>query len=373
MSAHVSDSNSVTDRRASYMTKGWVGSANVGTTMGNNNTDMVADYKNIFGPPGRNIKTDTQRHKRHQRWHLPDALKGHNQYLTDRIDSLITDATNSPFTRNMLPYVYLENPDQKLKWNVYSFNEGITSRVPYERAARVLPQNKRSFAGYSQGLIAMEHNFMVSAAGRENFKNQLNQLVGSIQLTNDLDMHMALLLAPSFQKTMNEKFQEEYKSLSQHCRMYVDMFGILQKIPNVMDILIEDARTTFATWGSKLPTFCLCNNALTTQLTMNPERTDYVTNGVDGLKRLAAGLELNSYRCLQIINSRKLSMDAGTAPRDLLRRKVRVAEYYHIAYEPGIETCSFEFYNQSRDSMFVVSWKDLLRAFLQTKLENRKI
>ena len=32
---------------------------------------------------------------------------------------LITDSTNSPFTRNILPYVYLENPDQKLKWNVY--------------------------------------------------------------------------------------------------------------------------------------------------------------------------------------------------------------------------------------------------------------
>lgn len=45
--------------------------------------------------------------------------------------------------------VYLENPDQKLKWNVYSFDEGISSRVPYESAARVLPQSKKSFAGYT--------------------------------------------------------------------------------------------------------------------------------------------------------------------------------------------------------------------------------
>ena len=73
----------------------------------------------------------------------------HIQYLTDRVDGLITDSTNSPFTRNILPYVYLENPDQKLKWNVYSFDEGIASRVPYESAARVLPQSKRSFAGYT--------------------------------------------------------------------------------------------------------------------------------------------------------------------------------------------------------------------------------
>jgi len=31
------------------------------------------------------------------------------------VDGLITDATNSPFTKNIPPYVYLENPDQKLK------------------------------------------------------------------------------------------------------------------------------------------------------------------------------------------------------------------------------------------------------------------
>ena len=134
---------------------------------GDTNTMMQA-YENIFGPAARDIKLDTQRHKRHQRWHLPDALKGASPFLTDRVDGLITDATSSPFTKNILPYMYFENPDRKIKWNVYSFDEGIASRVPYESAARVLPQSKRSFAGYAmrQGLaIAMEHNFMMSAAG----------------------------------------------------------------------------------------------------------------------------------------------------------------------------------------------------------------
>jgi len=218
-----------------------------GTYSGATETEgTLAQYKNIFEPAGRNIKQDNQRHKRHQRWHLPNALKGHNQYLTDRVDGLITDATNSPFTRNILPYVYLENPNQKLKWNVHSFNEGIASRVPYEAAARVLPQTKRSFAGYTvrQGLaITMEHNFMVSAAGRENFKNQLTQLVSSIQLTNDLDVHVALLQALSYQKHMNKKDYDNTKTTAQMCRQYINLFGILQKVPNAMDILIEDAKS----------------------------------------------------------------------------------------------------------------------------------
>ena len=37
-------------------------------------------------PAARDIKLDQQCHKRHQRWHLPDALKGSNQFLTDRVD-----------------------------------------------------------------------------------------------------------------------------------------------------------------------------------------------------------------------------------------------------------------------------------------------
>ncbi len=307
-----------------------------GGTYSNVDTNtMQEQYENIFGPAARDIKVDEQRHKRHQRWHLPDALKGANPYLTDRVDGLITDSTNSPFTRNILPYVYLENPDQKIKWNVYNFDEGIASRVPYEAAARVLPQSKRSFAGYvvRQGLaIAMEHNFMVSEAGRQNFKNQLLQLVGSIQLTNDLDVHMALLMAPSYQKQQDEKYMDNSMTTSKLCRQYIDLFGIVQKNENALDILIEDAKNHLKTWGSPPPTFMLCNGALTRQLTMTPERTNYLTNGPDGAARLAQGPELPSYRGLSIINTRKFSMESGQVPRDLLRRRVRVSEHYHAPF-----------------------------------------
>ena len=200
---------------------------------------------------------------------------------------------------------------------------------------------------------------MMSQQGRENFKNQLTQLVGSIQLTNDLDVHVALLQAPSYQRTVNEKYHDVTKTTSQVCRQYVDLFGIMQKIPNALDILIEDAKNHLKTWGSQPPTFLLCNGNLTTQLTMLPEKTNYLTNGPDGIKRLAQGPDLPAYRGLSIINSRKFSMDTGTAPRDLLRRRVRVAEYYHIPHEWHDKT--FEFYDQSRDTMFRLTWDDLER------------
>ena len=201
--------------------------------------------------------------------------------------------------------------------------------MPYESAARVLPQSKRSFAGYAvwQGLaIVMEHNFMMSPAGMDNFRKQLMQLVGSIQMTNDLDVHMALLHAPSYQRHMDEKYFDNSRTTAQNCRMYVDLFGFMQKNENALDYLIEDAKNHLQTWGSQPPTFLLCNGSLTKQMTMLPEKTNYLTNGPDGKKLLAQGPDLPSYRGLSFIPTRKFSLDSGEAPRDLLRRRVRVAE-----------------------------------------------
>ena len=353
------------DINPSYLLTGDPGAQGGGTLQSSDTENILRNYENVFGPAARDIKLDTQRHKRHQRWHLPDNLKGVNSFLTDRIDGLITDATSSPFTKNILPYLYMENPDKKIKWNVYNFDEGMASRVPYEAAARVLPQSKRSFAGYvvRQGLaIAMEHNFMMSPAGMDNFRKQLMQLVGSIQMTNDLDVHVALLHAPSYQRTHDEKYYDNTRSLTQNCRMYVDLFGFMQKNENALDYLIEDAKNHLKTWGSQDPSFILCNGALTKQMTMNPEKTNYITAGPDGKRKLAQGPDLPSYRGLSFINTRKFSTESGSAPRDMLRRRVRVSEHYRIPWATFNMKQKYEFYDQSRDTMFQHSWKSLQKA-----------
>ena len=293
------------DTGPSYMPSVNTGTVGGGTYTSDSVQPTLEAYENIFGPSARDIKVDLQRFKRHGRWHLPDVLKGPNQYLTDRIDGLITDHTNSPFTSRILPYKYITNVDGKIKWNVWNFDEGLASRVPYESAARTLQQSKRSYAGFAvrQGMaIVLEHNFMMSEAGRVNFKNQLNQLCGSIQMTNDLDVHTALVLAPSYERTMREKYMGNDKSPSQICRCeffsgvfcvvyfgfggrlthcfyreYVDLFGFMQKNVNALDILIEEAKTQLRMWGSPMPDFLLCNSKITFNLQMTPDRTNFVT------------------------------------------------------------------------------------------------
>ena len=334
-----------------------------GTYTGNSLEPQIGDWETIFGPAGRDVRTDQQRHKRHQRWHLPDVLKGPNTFLTDRIDGLLTDSTNSPFTTIILPYKYIENPDAKIKWNSYSFDEGLASRVPYESAARVLTQTKRSYAAYAvrHGLaIEMEHNFMMSAKGMENFQNQVKQLVGSIQQSNDLDVHIALVQAPSYAKEYMEKYSSTDKTPYQVCREYVDLFGIVQKNPNALDILIEEAKIQLRLWGSPEPSFLMCNSKLTFQLQMTPDRTNYITNGIDGVKRLRQGPDVGQYRGLSIINSRAYSMETGAPPRDVLRRRVRVAEYYRIPPQSDLNW-EVELYDESRDTWFKLTPDDLNR------------
>jgi hypothetical protein len=100
---------------------------------------------------------------------------------------------------------------------------------------------------------------------------------------------------------------------------------------------------------------------------MTPEKTNYITACPDGKRKLAQGPDLPSYRGLQIINTRQFSLEAGTAPRDMLRRRVRVCEHYHIPWDLKNLLKRYEFYDQSRDSMFYLSWDNLWKAsFPQT-------
>jgi len=298
------------------------------------NAPTAADFASIWGPAALEMNLDKDRLRRTSRLHLnqlPQELQGRQIYIADRIDGLISQSTGSPFTSIILPYVHHDRPDNTIKWRVFSFDEGLASRVPYESAARTLTQSREEFSAYAtrHGLaITMEHNFMMSEEGRTNFFYQVQQVVGSIQKTNDLHVHMALIKARSYFRKVREQYYRDPHSLEEEIRDYVNMFGFLQKNINGLDILIEDAKQLLRGWGAAEPNFLLLNSRLTFQLQMNPERTQYITQGPDGKRRLAEGPDIKTYRGIRIIHSRAFKIEEGSAPRDLLRRRVRVSEFY---------------------------------------------
>ena len=139
---------------------------------------------------------------------------------------------------------------------------------------------------------------------------------------------------------------------------YKDMFGFVQKNPNAMDLIIEETRSRIAEWGGVDPEFMLCSNKLCFQLTMTPEKTSYFSEGPDGKKLLKEGPMLTVYRGLKIIRSKSFSMDEGSAPRDLLRRRVRTGEMYMV---PG--NCShIELYDEGSDNWHSIQQSTTLTA-----------
>jgi hypothetical protein len=83
------EGNSDADQRGAYSSylpnSNTMADVGGGTYTGAHRSPSIQDYEAIFGPSARDIKQDNQRFKRHQRWHLPDVLKGPNEYLTDRL------------------------------------------------------------------------------------------------------------------------------------------------------------------------------------------------------------------------------------------------------------------------------------------------
>jgi hypothetical protein len=119
-----------------------------------------------------------------------------------------------------------------------------------------------------------------------------------------------------------------------------------------------------------MPDFLLCNSKLTFQMTMTPEKTNYFTQGADGVKRLRQGPDLASYRGLSVIHSRAFIMEDGQHPRDILRRRVRTAEYYRILPHKDNIKREFELYNEERDTWFSMTFQDLLRYSLSPHSPN---
>ena len=76
----------------------------------------VSALVDIFGPEAYNVQPDVKRFSKTGRQHIPQLLLGPNEFITERVDGLITDATKSPFTTLILPYQYLEDPDRRIEW-----------------------------------------------------------------------------------------------------------------------------------------------------------------------------------------------------------------------------------------------------------------
>ena len=83
-----------------------------------------------------------------------------------------------------------------------------------------------------------------------------------------------------------------------------------------------------------------------------------MTQGGDGQKLLKNGPDMDMYRGLKIIKSKAFTLDEGSAPRDMLRRRVRVAEY-SVGLLDRLQEISL--YDESADSFHAIKKANILK------------
>ena len=207
-------------------------------------------YENIFAPLGGYRSTPSARNGTSAGTRATSAFRPGpgTQRLPHRAHRRSDHRCHQlPFTRTILPYVYLEYPDQD-KWNVYSFDEGIASRVP--RICARPPQTKRS--SRRQGLaIAMSTTSGVGEGPRK-LQESADSAGWPIQMTNDLDVHIAPQ-APSYQKHMNEKYHDVTETRS---ALAVRRPRNPPENPQRARYSHRGRQNHLKTWGSQPPTFC---------------------------------------------------------------------------------------------------------------------
>ena len=133
---------------------------------------------------------------------------------------------------------------------------------------------------------------------------------------------------------------------------------------NAMDILIEEAKAMIKTWGGDEPDFLLCSSklCLIPRWARKDRNSRMCPTARSFFATIFCCIELNAnwHRFEQAIHQ----MDEGLMPRDLMRRRVRVAEHYVVTRSGQTDLAQnwVQLYNESSDDFQTKTFQDLWDA-----------
>jgi len=290
--------------------------------------DGTTDFASYFGPTNGDIRTNPYDKFGYTNFDLPDAYKGRNMFLRDTIDGFIME-DNTWFTTVCLPYVRTD--EHHFVWNEWHFDTHLVGRVPEEGISRLIRSSKRSFkeSTVRRGIaFQLEHGFMNTAEGRQQYVMNLNQIKQSVQETANHDVIAAILNARRYDKEWEKKHGVLQKPFTVLNRREVSQWAVAQKHPNGLDILHEEFKQRLARWNVK-PNMWIFPPKLCLYLTMvPPEKTEFGIAGPSGPAKLEAGpAALTTFRGVQVYETRLFDVYEGDLPIDLLRRNQTIGEY----------------------------------------------
>lgn len=165
--------------------------------------------------------------------------------VREQITGLLEKTYVSPFTQLLLP-IRVIGPFESINftWQEIHFNEGIAPQTEVLGVPKLFTHNKskrgaravRRMVG-----VKIESGFFMTPEGREDWRNQIEQMVTIIQNTNEYDIMIELLQTcmrrDASAREMNGPYNHVYGvndplSFEQKLELDRDMFAIVNKTPD---------------------------------------------------------------------------------------------------------------------------------------------
>lgn len=203
--------------------------ATVDTTSGS------SEWEPFFGKPVNGpIYTDPYKKQSNQNYALPDAYKGQSNYLGELVNfQILTDVTW--YTGVILPIV--RSDQLSVTWNRWDFNQHRTEIVPEESVSRLISsqmstenaafvrsgiifytllrsRKQRKFIFFTKNVslfsclgiaFQLEHGFMKTEQGRQQYRYGLRQIAIAVNETNNADVILALITCENANRTWEKR------------------------------------------------------------------------------------------------------------------------------------------------------------------------
>ena len=343
--------------------------AQFGNALGNQNpANPLAEFfgeVHITTPPAYD-KYQTEVHT------LPDAYKGRNLFLRDRVDGLILSDSNKWQCTYGLPWA--QTNDLELRWNITTYNQQVIEEEAELGIARKL--TSQTSGGKARQIrrgvgIQLEHGFATTPMGKEHYRRQLINLKNSVQLTQNYDVMCAYLECHRHARKQLASSDWRPRRARDLISQQRATWACVQKSATGFDMLHEQFRKTMNQRGCN-PDMWVFPPRLRLYLTMgHPERVQYMYAGPDGRKMYKEGPEsLANYRGTQVFECEPVDILEDQPSAELLKRERQTGEFYvardHLTKCPQYPTQYKSFwrniviYNEDRDNWHTITLHDMI-------------
>jgi len=334
------------------------------------------EWMQFFGPANGPVNSQPYDKYRYTTYDLPEAYIGKNYYLRDTIEGLISgDSSQHTWYTSPACLPYQQTDQIHLAWNVWQFNRTLAGQVPHQGISRLITSSKRSFKDHTvrHGLaFYLEHGFMKTAEGRQQYQRNLLGIRQCVQETNNYDVLSTLLHSDRYDREYQLKHGDYSRPTAEVMRREVSEWASVQKSGYGLEWLIEEYKEHLQRNGGVVPSSFVIPPRMALHMTMNdPVKTQYMYAGESGVKMLKDGPSaLTTFRGVSVFKTHSFDVYEGELPIDLLSRDMQIGEFYTM--KDTVSTHTGEKYNSSMRDVIIYDevlddWK---RITLAEAIEN---